>query len=100
MNDREANDLFGPKNAAGSHLGAITDDPTYPRRASRPPLHRNEEVRDWYSKDGNPINCKMQPAVGAGRCGTGKTGNPDTITKLKQELTSMQARGYARRAEK
>ncbi|RTO80018.1 phage head morphogenesis protein, partial [Enterobacter hormaechei] len=50
--------------------------------------------RDWYSKDGNSINCKCsQQSVLVDA-----DGNPeytDTITKLKQEYKSMQARGYA-----
>jgi hypothetical protein len=46
------------------------------------------------AKDGNSINCKCSQQsvlVDDGR----QPEYPDTITKLKQEYKSMQARGYA-----
>ena len=49
---------------------------------------------DWYSKDGNSINCKCsQQSVLVDA--NGNPEYPDTIKKLKQEYKSMQARGYA-----
>ena len=91
--DQEANDLYGLKTLL-VHISALSPTTRHTHAVRHAHLYTNEEVRDWYSKDGNSINCKCsQQSVLVDADGNPEY--PDTITKLKQEYKSMQARGYA-----
>ncbi|EKL0728836.1 phage head morphogenesis protein, partial [Enterobacter hormaechei] len=91
--DQEANDLYGLKTLL-VHISALSLTTRHTHAVRHAHLYTNEEARDWYSKDGNSINCKCsQQSVLVDADGNPEY--PDTITKLKQEYKSMQARGYA-----
>ena len=91
--DQEANDLYGLKTLL-VHISALSPTTRHTHAVRHAHLYTNEEVRDWYSKDANSINCKCtQQSVLVDE--EGKPIYPDTITKLKQEYKTMQARGYA-----
>lgn len=93
MKTGEANDLYGLKTLL-VHISALSPTTRHTHAVRHAHLYTNEEVRDWYSKDGNSINCKCsQQSVLVDA--DGKPEYPDTISKLKQEYKSMQARGYA-----
>lgn len=91
--DQEASELYGIKTKL-LHISALSPTTRNTHAARHAHLYTNEEVRDWYAKDANSINCKctqQSVLVDEG----GKPIYPDTITKLKQEYKTMQARGYA-----
>lgn len=91
--DQEANDLYGLKTLL-VHISALSPTTRHTHSIRHAHLYTNEEVRDWYAKDANSINCKCtQQSVLVDE--EGKPIYPDTITKLKQEYKTMQARGYA-----
>mgnify|MGYP001059476166 FL=1 len=91
--DQEAGELYGLKTKL-LHISALSPTTRHTHAARHAHLYTNEEVRDWYAKDANSINCKCtQQTVLVDE--EGKPIYPDTITKLKQEYKSMQARGYA-----
>ncbi|HFP9398633.1 TPA: phage minor head protein [Klebsiella michiganensis] len=91
--DQEAGELYGLKTKL-LHISALSPTTRHTHAARHAHLYTNEEVRDWYAKDANSINCKCtQQSVLVDE--EGKPIYPDTITKLKQEYKTMQARGYA-----
>lgn len=91
--DQEASELYGLKTKL-LHISALSPTTRHTHAARHAHLYTNEEVRDWYAKDANSINCKCtQQSVLVDE--EGKPIYPDTITKLKQEYKTMQARGYA-----
>ncbi|EKQ7192537.1 phage minor head protein [Klebsiella oxytoca] len=91
--DQEAREFYGLKTKL-LHISALSPTTRHTHAARHAHLYTNEEVRDWYAKDANSINCKCtQQSVLVDE--EGKPIYPDTITKLKQEYKSMQARGYA-----
>ncbi|ENG6540575.1 phage head morphogenesis protein, partial [Salmonella enterica subsp. enterica serovar Montevideo] len=91
--DQEANDLFGLKTLL-VHISALSPTTRHTHAVRHAHLYTNEEVREWYAKDANSINCKCsQQSVLVDD--DGRPQFPDTITKIKQEYKSMQARGYA-----
>ncbi|EMN0478370.1 phage head morphogenesis protein [Klebsiella pneumoniae] len=91
--DQEASELYGLKTKL-LHISALSPTTRHTHAARPAHLYTNEEVRDWYAKDANSINCKCtQQSVLVDE--EGKPIYPDTITKLKQEYKTMQARGYA-----
>lgn len=91
--DQEAGELYGLKTKL-LHISAMSPTTRHTHAARHAHLYTNEEVRDWYAKDANSINCKCtQQSVLVDE--EGKPIYPDTITKLKQEYKTMQARGYA-----
>lgn len=91
--DQEASEFYGLKTKL-LHISALSPTTRHTHAARHAHLYTNEEVRDWYAKDANSINCKCtQQSVLVDE--EGKPIYPDTITKLKQEYKTMQARGYA-----
>ncbi|HHB7927307.1 TPA: phage minor head protein [Klebsiella pneumoniae] len=91
--DQEASELYGLKTKL-LHISALSPTTRHTHAARHAHLYTNEEVRNWYAKDANSINCKCtQQSVLVDE--EGKPIYPDTITKLKQEYKTMQARGYA-----
>ncbi|MEC5508275.1 phage minor head protein [Klebsiella oxytoca] len=91
--DQEASEFYGLKTKL-LHISALSPTTRHTHAARHAHLYTNEEVRDWYAKDANSINCKCtHQSVLVDE--EGKPIYPDTITKLKQEYKSMQARGYA-----
>ena len=91
--DQEASEFYGLKTKL-LHISALSPTTRHTHAARNAHLYTNEEVRDWYAKDANSINCKCtQQSVLVDE--EGKPIYPDTITKLKQEYKTMQARGYA-----
>lgn len=91
--DQEASEFYGLKTKL-LHISALSPTTRHTHAARHAHLYTNEEVRDWYAKDANSINCKCtQQSVLVDE--EGKPIYPDTITKLKQEYKTMQARVYA-----
>lgn len=91
--DQEVGELYGLKTKL-LHISALSPTTRHTHAARHAHLYTNEEVRDWYAKDANSINCKCtQQSVLVDE--EGKPIYPDAITKLKQEYKTMQARGYA-----
>ncbi|MBZ7483142.1 phage minor head protein [Klebsiella oxytoca] len=91
--DQEASELYGLKTKL-LHISALSPTTRHTHAARHAHLYTNEEVRAWYAKDANSINCKCtQQSVLVDE--EGKPIYPNTITKLKQEYKTMQARGYA-----
>lgn len=91
--DQEASDLYGLKTLL-VHISALSPTTRHTHAARHAHLYTNEEVRDWYARDANSINCKCtQQSILVDE--QGKPLYPDTITKLKQEYKTIQARGYA-----
>lgn len=91
--DDEAQELYGLKTRL-LHISALSPTTRRTHAARHAHLYTNEEVREWYAKDANSINCKCsQQSVLVDD--KGNPVYPDTITKLKQEYKTMQARGYA-----
>lgn len=91
--DQEASEFYGLKTKL-LHISALSPTTRHTHAARHAHLYTNEEVRDWYAKDANSINCKCtQQSVLVDE--EGKPIYPDTITKLKQEYKTIQARGYA-----
>ena len=91
--DQEASEFYGLKTKL-LHISALSPTTRHTHAARHAHLYTNEEVRDWYAKDANSINCKCtQQSVLVDE--EDKPIYPDTITKLKQEYKTMQARGYA-----
>ncbi|WP_200781119.1 phage minor head protein, partial [Klebsiella oxytoca] len=89
--DQEASEFYGLKTKL-LHISALSPTTRHTHAARHAHLYTNEEVRDWYAKDANSINCKCtQQSVLVDE--EGKPIYPDTITKLKQEYKTMQARG-------
>ncbi|QLT10879.1 phage head morphogenesis protein [Klebsiella grimontii] len=91
--DNEAQELYGLKTRL-LHISALSPTTRQTHAARHAHLYTNEEVREWYAKGANSINCKCtQQSVLVDD--KGDPVYPDTITKLKQEYKTMQARGYA-----
>lgn len=91
--DDEAQELYGLKTRL-LHISALSPITRRTHAARHAHLYTNEEVREWYAKDANSINCKCsQQSVLVDD--SGNPVYPDVITKLKQEYKTMQARGYA-----
>ncbi|EMO8812005.1 phage head morphogenesis protein [Klebsiella michiganensis] len=91
--DDEAQELYGLKTRL-LHISALSPTTRRTHAARHAHLYTNEEVREWYAKDANSINCKCsQQSVLVDE--SGNPVYPDVITKLKQEYKTMQARGYA-----
>lgn len=91
--DNEAQELYGLKTRL-LHISALSPTTRQTHAARHAHLHTNEEVREWYAKDANSINCKCsQQSVLVDD--KGDPVYPDVTTKLKQEYKTMQARGYA-----
>jgi hypothetical protein len=91
--DQEANDLFGLKTKL-LHISALSPTTRHTHAVRHAHLYTNEQVRDWYSMDGNSINCKCsQQSVLVDENGDPQF--PEIIQKFKQEYKTMQARGYA-----
>jgi SPP1 gp7 family putative phage head morphogenesis protein len=91
--DNEAQELYGLKTRQ-LHISALSPTTRQTHAARHAHLYTNEEVREWYAKGANSINCKCtQQSVLVDD--KGDPVYPDTITKLKQEYKTMQARGYA-----
>lgn len=91
--DDEAQELYGLKTRL-LHISALSPTTRRTHAARHAHLYTNEEVREWYAKDANSINCKCsQQSVLVDD--SGNPVYPDVITKLKQEYKTMQARGYA-----
>lgn len=91
--DDEARELYGLKTKL-LHISALSPTTRHTHAARHAHLYTNEEVREWYAKDANSINCKCsQQSVLVDD--KGEPVYPDIITKLKQEYKTMQARGYA-----
>lgn len=91
--DDEAQQLYGLKTRL-LHISALSPTTRRNHAARHAHLYTNEEVREWYAKDANSINCKCsQQSVLVDD--SGNPVYPDVITKLKQEYKTMQARGYA-----
>ncbi|SXD23778.1 gp6 [Klebsiella quasipneumoniae] len=91
--DDEAQELYGLKTRL-LHISALSPTTRRTHAARHAHLYTNEEVREWYAKDANSINCKCsQQSVLVDD--KGDPVYPDIITKLKQEYKTMQARGYA-----
>lgn len=89
----EAQELYGLKTRL-LHISALSPTTRQTHAARHAHLYTNEEVREWYAKGANSINCKCtQQSVLVDD--KGDPVYPDTITKLKQEYKTMQARGYA-----
>lgn len=91
--DNEAQELYGLKTRL-LHISALSPTTRQTHAARHAHLYTNEEVREWYEQGANSINCKCtQQSVLVDD--KGDPVYPDTITKLKQEYKTMQARGYA-----
>lgn len=91
--DNKAQELYGLKTRL-LHISALSPTTRQTHAARHAHLYTNEEVREWYAKGANSINCKCtQQSVLVDD--KGDPVYPDTITKLKQEYKTMQARGYA-----
>lgn len=91
--DNEAQELYGLKTRL-LHISALSPTTRQTHAARHAHLYTNEEVREWYAQGANSINCKCtQQSVLVDD--KGDPVYPDTITKLKQEYKTMQARGYA-----
>ncbi|WP_368082376.1 phage minor head protein [Klebsiella oxytoca] len=91
--DDEAQELYGLKTRL-LHISALSPTTRQTHAARHAHLYTNEEVREWYARGANSINCKCtQQSVLVDD--KGDPVHPDIITKLKQEYKTMQARGYA-----
>lgn len=91
--DDSAREDFGLKTKL-LHISALSPTTRRTHAARHAHLYTNEEVREWYSRDANGINCKCsQQSVLVDDSGNPLF--PDLITKLKQEYKTMQARKYA-----
>ncbi|AXF76062.1 phage head morphogenesis protein [Erwinia tracheiphila] len=76
------------------HISALSPTTRRTHAARHAHIYTNEEVREWYAKDANSINCKCsQQSVLVDDSGNPLF--PDLITKLKHEYKTIQARGYA-----
>ncbi|UUQ71175.1 phage minor head protein [Enterobacter hormaechei subsp. xiangfangensis] len=64
--DQEANDLYGLKTLL-VHISALSPTTRHTHAVRHAHLYTNEEVRDWYSKDGNSINCYLPNTEVQGR---------------------------------
>lgn len=89
----EAQELYGLKTKE-MHLSALSPTTRATHAARHAKLYTLDEVRDWWSRDANSIQCK---------CSTssvmvdddGKPIVPSIIDRAKKAKTNMEARGYA-----
>ncbi|EDW0102774.1 phage head morphogenesis protein [Salmonella enterica subsp. salamae serovar 6,7:z:1,5] len=91
--DQDAQDSLGLKTKL-LHISALSPTTRRTHADRHGNLYTQEEVRDWYSRDANAINCKCsQQSVLVDD--DGNPLYPDQIKQLKQEYKTMQAKGYA-----
>lgn len=76
------------------HMSALSPTTRASHAARHARLYTVEQVRDWYSQDGNSINCKCsQTEVMVDD--DGKPIVPGIVARAKQTKQKMEARGYA-----
>lgn len=91
--DEEARQDYGLKTRL-LHISALSPTTRRTHAARHAHLYTTDEVREWYARDANSINCKCsQQSVLVDDSGNPLF--PDLIKKLKQEYKTMQARKYA-----
>ncbi|KMK11044.1 SPP1 gp7 family phage head morphogenesis protein [Pluralibacter gergoviae] len=91
--DEEAREDYGLKTRL-LHISALSPTTRRTHAARHAHLYTTDEVREWYARDANAVNCKCsQQSVLVDD--SGEPLFPDLITRLKQEYKTMQARKYA-----
>lgn len=91
--DEEARQEYGLKTRL-LHISALSPTTRRTHAARHAHLYTTDEVREWYARDANAVNCKCsQQSVLVDD--NGDPLFPDLVTKLKQEYKTMQARKYA-----
>lgn len=89
----EAQELYGVETKE-MHLSALSSTTRATHAARHAKLYTREQVREWWSKDGNSVNCKCSTTsvmVDA----KGKPLVPSIIGRAKQTRQKMESRGYA-----
>lgn len=76
------------------HLSALSPTTRATHAARHAHLYETDDVRDWYSRDGNSANCKCSQ-IFVLVDDEGKPVVPSIIQRAQQAKTNMEKRGYA-----
>jgi len=88
----EAQELYGLKTKE-MHISALSPTTRATHAARHGRLYTIEEVREWWSKDGNSVNCKCS-TTSVMVDDDGKPIVPGIVARAKQTKQKMEARGY------